>query len=87
MRGEDKTVIRNLALFADMSEANFETLLLGSFFQRFPKNVQLIEEGAPADFLHVVVDGQVELFASNTVGANAPWRSSNLCRLLFWPLS
>lgn len=65
MRGEDKTEIRNLALFADMSEANFETLLLGSFFQRFPKNVQLIEEGASADFLHVVVDGQVELFASN----------------------
>lgn len=65
MRADDKSLIRNLALFSEMTDGHFETMLKGSFFQRFPTNVVLIEEGAPADFLHVVVDGVVELFASH----------------------
>ena len=66
MRADDKSQVRDLALFAEMTDGSFETMLKGSFFQRFPVNVVLIEEGAPADFLHVVVDGGVELFASNS---------------------
>lgn len=65
MRPDDKSLVRNLALFAEMTDEHFERMLKGSFFQRFPANVTLIEEGAPADFLHVVVDGGVELFASH----------------------
>lgn len=65
MRADDKSLVRDLALFAGMTDANFEKMLKGSFFQRFPTNVVLIEEGAPADFQHVVVGGGVELFASH----------------------
>lgn len=65
MREHDKETIRNLALFAEMQDAHFEAMLKGSFFQRFPREVVLIEEGAPADFLHIVVDGMVELYATH----------------------
>jgi len=64
MREEDRAQVRELALFRAMTAENFDSMLTGSFFQRFPINVRLIEEGAPPDFLHVVVDGGVELFAS-----------------------
>ena len=64
MRPEDFDDIRRLALFSNMKDANFEEVMQAAFLQRFPAQVQLIEEGEPADFLHVVVDGCVELFAS-----------------------
>lgn len=64
MREDDKQLLRDLALFAQMEEPHFETMLKGGFFQRFPREVVLIEEGAPADFLHIVVDGLVELYAT-----------------------
>ena len=35
--------------------------VLETFLQRFPAQLDLIREGDPADFLHVVVDGQVEV--------------------------
>ncbi|RME63798.1 MAG: transcriptional regulator [Alphaproteobacteria bacterium] len=63
MRAEDESVVRGLNLFADMAPANFAELMHGAYFQRFPPHVQLIAEGDPADFLYVVVDGGVELFA------------------------
>lgn len=59
-----KAEIRLLPLFADMSEANFEALMRGAYIQTFPPQVELIREGEPCDFLHVVVSGCVELFAS-----------------------
>lgn len=66
MRQEDHADIRRLGLFSDMQEANFEEVMQAAFLQRFPAQVQLVEEGDPADFLYVVVEGCVELFA----GAN-----------------
>lgn len=47
-----------------MDEARFEVLLNAAFLQRFPERVTLIEEGDPADFLHIVIDGAVELYAT-----------------------
>lgn len=64
MRPEDLPDIRALDLFADMERANFEELMQAAYLQRFPPQVQLIAEGEPADFLHVVVEGTVELFAT-----------------------
>lgn len=65
MRNEDVATIRELALFADMDEANFTELMQAAYFQRFPPHVQLITEGDPADFLYVVVEGCVELVANS----------------------
>ncbi len=64
MRKSDIQTVRKLALFSDMSDECFETMLQGAFLQRFPSAVVLIGEGEPADFLHIVVDGCVELYAT-----------------------
>ena len=65
MRDEHRITVRELALFRDIAEESFDTLLTASFLQRFPPGVELISEGEPADFLYVVVDGLVELFATH----------------------
>ncbi len=54
--------IRALRLFCDMSASNFSELMNASLLQRFPKNVGLINEGALPDFLHIVVEGSVEMY-------------------------
>ena len=64
MRQEDRQVVRELDLFRDMDETRFDSLLNAAFLQRFPERVTLIEEGGAADFLHVVIDGTVELYAT-----------------------
>lgn len=63
MRSSDWSIIRALPLFSDMSEDNFATLMNAAFLQRFPTHVSLITEGDLPDFLHIVVEGTVELFA------------------------
>ncbi len=65
MRSIDLPLVRELDLFAEMEEANFDELMQAAFLQRFPPQVQLITEGDPADFLYIMVEGGVELFASN----------------------
>lgn len=62
MRADEIDLLRSLPLVAGMSEGHVSELLRGAFLQRFPVQVELIREGEPADFLHVVVEGQVELF-------------------------
>lgn len=56
--------VRDLALFADMDQANFEALMRVSYVQNFPPRIDLITEGESPDFLHVVVSGAVDLFSS-----------------------
>ena len=63
MRPDDWSAIRALPLFKDMSEENFGALMNAAFLQRFPARVNLIAEGDLPDFLHIVVEGPVELFA------------------------
>ena len=63
MRTEELPAIRQLPLFADMSEDSFTALLQAAYLQTFPPQVQLITEGDAADFLHVVVEGTIEMFA------------------------
>ena len=65
MRQSDQQLTRTLPLFSDMSEANFAELLNAAFLQRFPQHVTLINEGGLPDFLHIVVDGTVELFGAH----------------------
>jgi len=56
--------VRNLALFTDMESANFDALMRGAYVQNFPPRIELITEGETPDFLHIVVSGTVDLFAS-----------------------
>lgn len=77
MRSVDLDVIRDLPLFAEMSPANLAELTQAAYLQRFPPHVQLISEGDPADFLYIVVEGCVEMFAEtkgrrSTIELNRP---------------
>ena len=65
MRTQDLDLVRALPLFKGMADARFDELVRAAFLQRFPAHVVLITEGERADFLHVVVDGAVELFATH----------------------
>lgn len=56
--------IRSLPLFRDMEEGNFEVLMRGVYIQNFPPQLELITEGEPSDFLHIVIEGTVEMFAT-----------------------
>lgn len=62
MRPSDWKSVRALPLFSGMSETNFDELVAAAFLQRFPQHMTLINEGSLPDFLHIVVDGAVELY-------------------------
>ena len=53
-----------------MKAASLERLLDAALLQQFPTRVTLIHEGGPADFLHVLIDGLVEIY---TEQAGAEW--------------
>lgn len=63
MRAEDLAEVRSLPLFRNMLLAHFQSLMQGAYAQRFPGRLELFQEGQRADFLHVVVEGSVELYA------------------------
>lgn len=61
MQSEDLTEIRRLPLFRNMLQGSFEVLMQHAKAERFPACTQLIRQGEPANFLHVVLEGAVEL--------------------------
>jgi len=65
MRIGEKPEIARLPLFRDMDDAMRERIFAGSFLQVFPPQLVLFELGQHADFLHVLVDGLVELSATS----------------------
>ncbi|MGL4240387.1 MAG: cyclic nucleotide-binding domain-containing protein [Beijerinckiaceae bacterium] len=64
MRQQDIEEMRHLPLFEGIDPARVTAMLKASFLQRFPPHVELAREGDPADFMHVVVEGQVEVFSA-----------------------
>ena len=56
--------IRKLDLFAQMADDNFTSLMRGAYVQNFPAQIDLITEGEPSDFLHIVISGSVDLFSA-----------------------
>ena len=65
MRPSDLEIVRELPLFRDMAAEHFDALVTAAFLQKFPQHVTLIHEGESPDFLHVIVEGSVELFAES----------------------
>lgn len=65
MRTSDLALIRTLPLFQGMAKQHFEHLTSAALLQRLPPHVVLIREGEMPDFLHIVVEGSVELFAGH----------------------
>lgn len=64
MREDDSHELRRLALFRDMQDDLFEALVRASYLQAFPPAIDLVREGDKADFLHVLIEGSVELHAA-----------------------
>lgn len=64
MRNEDMQQARHLKLFGGVEDAQVANVLRGAFLLRFPARVELVRENEPADFLHVIVEEQVELFSA-----------------------
>lgn len=64
MRPGEKPEIAQLPLFREMNEGERERIFAGSFLQVFPPQLTLFEAGQRADFLYVLVDGLVELYAT-----------------------
>lgn len=64
MRSSDIDEMRRLPLFDQVAASAVDAMLRGAFLQRFPAQVELVREGEQADFLHVVIDGWVEMYAA-----------------------
>lgn len=65
MRAADADQIRSMPLFRDMAGTHFADLVKAAYLQRFPALVELIAENDRPDFLHVVVEGGVELYSKH----------------------
>jgi CRP/FNR family transcriptional activator FtrB len=65
VRPHQRDLVRSLPLFENVTEAYFADLMDTALLQRFPKGVTVIQEGEHPDFLHIVTDGLVELFAGH----------------------
>jgi CRP/FNR family transcriptional activator FtrB len=73
VRPGEKPEIARLPLFREMQEDQRERIFSGSFLQVFPPQLTLFELGQHPDFLHVLVDGLVELYA-NSAGRDTTMR-------------
>lgn len=56
--------VRKLPLFDGVADATLRMLFRAAYDQVIPPHVNIVEEGTPADFLHVVVEGMVELYGA-----------------------
>lgn len=65
MRPQEKPEIARLPLFAAMNPEEREIVFAASFLQVFPPQLVLFEVGQHSDFLHILVDGMIELFTTN----------------------
>ncbi|MFV3127170.1 cyclic nucleotide-binding domain-containing protein [Niveispirillum sp. KHB5.9] len=65
MNSEDLALVHSLPFFSNLTEAQAADLLSRSYMQRFPRGTLLFDEGQRADFLMVLLEGAVELFARN----------------------
>jgi len=68
LRTHELHQLKSLPLFSEMTAESPESLLDAALLQQFPTGVTLIREGEPADFLHVLVDGLVEIYTEQAGG-------------------
>jgi CRP/FNR family transcriptional regulator, transcriptional activator FtrB len=63
MKPEDLTLMRSLPMFGKVTAERLAALVLRGSLQRYPRGTLLFREGDQADFLMVLLEGGVELFA------------------------
>jgi len=68
LRAHELLQLKSLPLFSEMTAQSLESLLDAALLQQFPTGVTLIREGDQADFLHVLVEGLVEIYTEQAGG-------------------
>ncbi len=63
VRLSDRALVRALPLFRNVSAALFDGLMKAAFLRRVPQHIVFVEEGRQPDFLHIVIEGTVQLFS------------------------
>lgn len=63
MKPDDLHLVRSLPMFAKVTDAQLSALVARGSLQRYPRGTLLFNEGEQADFLMVLLEGGVELFA------------------------
>lgn len=71
LKQDDLTLVRSLPMFAQVTEAQLISLARRGSLQRYPRGTLLFQEGDQADFLMVLLEGGVELFARDQGGTEA----------------
>ncbi len=61
----EKHQIRALDIFKGMSGSGFDRLIVGATCQTFPAHIELVVAGDRPDFLYVVLEGLIELYAGD----------------------
>ena len=64
VRLTEAPLIRALPLFKKMSDASFGRMMEASLLQRYPARADIIREGDMPDFLYIVIEGAIDLFAT-----------------------
>lgn len=71
MREEERKWVERLPLFAELDDAQRQRLLRHALVQRVGPGVTLFDQGEQPDFLHILVEGTVELRARDNAGNEA----------------
>lgn len=66
LRPHELAQLKALPLFSEMTGESLASLLDAALLQQFPTGVILIREGDHADFLHVLVEGLVEIYTEQS---------------------
>lgn len=64
MNVHERPELRRLPLFREMTTPTFDNLMKIAYLQTFPPQLDLIRQGDVADFLHIIIEGSVELLAN-----------------------
>ena len=68
LRPHELTQLKALPLFSEIKEEGLASLLDAALLQQFPTGVVLIREGDHADFLHVLIEGLIEIYTEQNGG-------------------
>lgn len=71
MKPDDLALVQSLPMFRRAQPEHLDELVRGGYLQRYPRGTLLFQEGAHADFLMILMEGAVEMFARDQDGNEA----------------
>jgi CRP/FNR family transcriptional activator FtrB len=66
LRAHQLPQVKGLPLFSEMTAESLDNLLQAALLQRLPSGFVLLHEGDHADFLHVLLEGLLEIFTEQS---------------------